>query len=365
MRSRLLALLTALLVGLTGCSSLLDREYISITAHNTTPTAEGDPSVLRAESYQELVNALIYFVSQGMETGSVRLYLEGGDPQAELEAACLEVVQEDPLGAYAVEYIKYSISSIVTYDEADIQITYRRTKEQIDSISSVTGTTAIRNELESALSAFAPERVLRISYFDGDEDYIRSLCREAFLDNPASALDMPDIQVAIYPEAGRQRIVEILLTYHLETQELERRQDLLLALQAETVQALSATQGDPEIIAAARKIQSIASYSPDGGSTAYHAFLAGQADSLGMSLAMALLCQGLDVSWQVVPGTLDGQEHNWLVVLTQSGWMHLDMSTSVGWGTPFRTDQQMEQNGYQWNRDNVPACGPAAQEEAS
>ena len=83
-----------------------------------------------------------------------------------------------------------------------------------------------------------------------------------------------------------------------------------------------------------------------------------------MSLAMALLCQGLDVSWQVVPGTLDGQEHNWLVVLTQSGWMHLDMSTSVGWGTPFRTDQQMEQNGYQWDRDNVPACGPAAQKDA-
>ena len=37
-----------------------------------------------------------------------------------LEAACLEVVQEDPLGAYAVEHIKYSVSSLVpTLKNAD------------------------------------------------------------------------------------------------------------------------------------------------------------------------------------------------------------------------------------------------------
>ena len=34
------------------------------------------------------------------------------------------MVQEDPLGAYAVEYIKYSVTPIVGSYEADVQITY-------------------------------------------------------------------------------------------------------------------------------------------------------------------------------------------------------------------------------------------------
>lgn len=115
---RLLAGMTALCMLLSGCASLLNREYVSVTTHNMAPTAEGDSSTLRAESYQELVNALLYFITQGTEEGSIRLYVDAEDVEADLEAACLEVVQEDPLGAYAVEFIKYSVSSVVTYCEA-------------------------------------------------------------------------------------------------------------------------------------------------------------------------------------------------------------------------------------------------------
>ena len=63
-----LAISAALL--LSGCSSMLDREYLDITTHNAAPTTEGDTSILRADSYQELVNVLIYMVSTGAETKS-------------------------------------------------------------------------------------------------------------------------------------------------------------------------------------------------------------------------------------------------------------------------------------------------------
>ena len=168
---RALALLTAAALTLTGCSSLLEQEYTYITPHNAATTAEGDPSVLRADSYQELVNALIYFISTGTEKGTVRLYMDGEDLDASLDAACLEVSKEDPLGAYAVEYITFSLSSVVTYSEATVNITYRRTKEQVSSIVQATGITAIRSELAEAMSAFQPECVLRISYFNEDEAF--------------------------------------------------------------------------------------------------------------------------------------------------------------------------------------------------
>ena len=362
MKRAIVAVWVAGAILLSGCSALLNREYSYVVPHNMTPTAaEGDPSILRAENYQELVNALIYFVSQGMETGSVRLYSDWEDVEADLDAACLEVDQEDPLGAYAVEYIKYSVASVVTYYEADIQITYRRTKEQIASIVSATGTTAIRNELESALANFSTEQVLRISYFNEDEDYIHTLCQEAFCANPATALDMPDVEVAIYPDSGQQRIVEILLSYHLEPQELERRHATLLQTADNLVQALGPVTGDEAILAAAKTVLAQGGYLPTGGSTAYHALLEGGADSQGLALAQALLCQELGIPCQVVPGKLNGEPYFWTVVSTQSGWRHLDITHMDPAQSPFLVDEQMAAAGFTWDAASVPRCRQATQ----
>ena len=146
-RRTLAALTAAAALVLTGCSALLERDYVSVTPHSFAPTAEGDPSVLRADSYQELVNALIYLVNAGAQEGTIRLYLDPEELEGDLESACLEVVQEDPLGAYAVEHIKYRVTSLVTYEEARVSLTYRRTPEQISSIVQATGVTAIRTEL--------------------------------------------------------------------------------------------------------------------------------------------------------------------------------------------------------------------------
>ena len=355
MAKRLLAVLIASSLLLSGCSSMLARDYASVTAHNMAQTAEGDPSVLRADSYQELVNALLYLVTQGAESGAVRLYLDSDNVSGALEDACQEV-QEDPLGAYAVDYIKYSVGSVVTYYQADVQITYRRTREQIASLVSATGTAAIRSELENALDSFAPECVLRISYFEGDEEYIRSLFQEAYYATPAAALDMPDISISIYPDSGRQRIVEILLSYHLDAQELSSRKELLGQQCQALLQTIWPLTGDQRILACADAVARLCRYDPSAGSTAYHALLEGSADSEGMALAMALLCQELGVEFQVVSGTLEGEPRFWTVVSTQEGWRHLDPSRSAEQENPLYSDDQMEAAGYIWDRDAVPAC---------
>ena len=359
MKRQLLAGMTALTLLLTpGCSSMLNRDFVDVTAHTTaSPTTEGDPFTLRAESYQELVNALIYFINQGVETGTVRLYMDSESVEDDLEKACLEVSHEDALGAYAVEYIKYSVTPVVTYEQADVQITYRRTKEQISSIVSVTGTTAIRSELKSALASFAPEQVLRISYFDGDADYILELVREAYYATPAAALGMPQAEIHIYPDSGRQRIVEILLTYPLDAAELEQRQNLLEQKAQSLTHPLSSLEGDAAFLAAAKTVVNTNGRPSSGGSTAYDALLTGGADSEGLALAMALLCQTMDLSCQVVTGTLDGQPHFWNVVESDSGWRHMDLTVSSSSGQSFYTDQELSAKGYSWDTGTVPACG--------
>lgn len=221
MKTRILAAAAAASLLLTGCAGLLDRDYVSVTVHSTTPATEGDNSALRAESYQELVNILTYLVFQNMPSASIRLY-ESEDVQADLERACVEVAQEYPLGAYAVDYIQYHVSPILSYHEAEVQITYRRTKEQMDAIVSATGITAIRSQLESALEQFSPECTLSISYFDGGVEDIQALFRQAYFAVPDAAEDLPDVSVSLYPDSGRQRIVELELNYHLSQEELLR-----------------------------------------------------------------------------------------------------------------------------------------------
>lgn len=358
MKYRFLAAVLAMSMLLSGCASLLARDFTSITPHSTTPTADGgDPSVIRAENYQGLVNALVYFVASGMEQGAIRIYNTWENMESDLEAACLEVVQEDPLGAYCVDYIKYSLDPVVAYYEADISITYRRTREQVTSIATATGTTAIRSELQQALSSFASERVLRISYFDGDENYIRTLCREAYLSTPDTALDMPELTISVYPETGRQRIVEILLSYHLDDQELARRQKELDQAQAQLLQNSTAFQVNDQLLELGGALLSGCSYLPEGGSTAYHALVEGQADSLGLSLSMALLCKKSGLECKIVEGALNEAHHCWVAVSTEKGWRHLDLTVFTGSDSSFLTDLEMESLGYSWDRDAVPVCG--------
>ena len=361
------ALLTVSLL-LSGCASILEQEYLYVSPHSSTLLDASDPSILRVENYQELVNALVYFISAGTETGRVRLYLDSGQIEAELEQACLEVIQEDPLGAYAVDYIKYSVTPLVAYSEAEVQITYRRTREQVSAIVSATGTPAIRSELESVLSEYASECTLRIGYFDQDESYIHSLVRQAYFSIPDKAMEFPQASVSIYPDSGRQRIVEITLDYHLDTDELlSRRNQLFEATQQLISPLLLSPESDGSSLAAL--LLETCSYDPQGGSTAYHALVQNRANAEGLTLAQLLLCNALSVPCYPVSGAVSDTPCFWSIIETENGWRHLvfslistDDSSSLP-SLPLFTDEELLENGYVWDTSIVPSCTDRSQEQ--
>ena len=356
-RTGFIAVVTAFCLTLSGCAALLDQEYVDVTPYKAVLTTEGDPSTLRAESYQELVNALMHFVTTGAETGRIRLYMASEELESELDAACLEVVQEDPLGAYAVDYIKYSVSPVVTYSEAEVQISYRRSREQVDSITSVTGTTAIRSAFESLLASFDTEQVLRISYFDGDETFIRDLFHQTYYAAPLSAVERPTIDVSIYPKTGRQRIVELSLDYHLDTLRLEaRRDDLAKQLDQLCLTIPTESSSASEL---AQVLLSVCRYAPDGGATAYHAFTEGTANQEGMALAFAALCEKQEVPCFVVRGTLHNAPHFWNLVRLDSEWYHVDLTADVPEGSAplLLIDSEMAASDYLWTSNSYPQSG--------
>ena len=62
MKTRILALTLAVLLLLPGCSAMLNRDYQVVYPHPELPSTEEDSSVIRVETYQQLVNAVLYFV---------------------------------------------------------------------------------------------------------------------------------------------------------------------------------------------------------------------------------------------------------------------------------------------------------------
>ena len=156
-----LALSCALL--LTGCSSLLENPYAVVEPHTERPATAEDSSAVQAGTYSELVNTVLFFVSQGTEKGLIQLTDDyDGDVEEDLNRACLEVAKDDPLGAYAVDFIKNDCTKVLTTYEATITISYRRTREQIRSLVNVTGTSAIRDEVRAALESAIEEQGKRL-----------------------------------------------------------------------------------------------------------------------------------------------------------------------------------------------------------
>ena len=286
-----LALSCALL--LTGCSSLLESPYAVVEPHTERPATAEDSSAVQAGTYSELVNTVLFFVSQGTEKGLIQLTDDyDGDVEEDLNRACLEVAKDDPLGAYAVDFIKNDCTKVLTTYEATITISYRRTREQIRSLVNVTGTSAIRDEVRAALADFQSEVALRVGYFTESADSIAALVRQAYYDEPAGALGMPEFTVSLYPASGgQQRIVEILLTYPEDTQALRQKSDDLQSTADALVLPLRPHQLSPSARQAElfSLVREHVRARPDGGPTAWDALLGDGADSEGLALTFQLL----------------------------------------------------------------------------
>lgn len=105
-----------LLLACTGCG-LLEREYVQISQHQEQTAENDDATTLRAESYAELVGGAQYFVSMGVPSGTVRLYQYTGDIQKAVDRACEALLQDDPLGSYALQDVQCQYTRIVSYYE--------------------------------------------------------------------------------------------------------------------------------------------------------------------------------------------------------------------------------------------------------
>lgn len=197
---------------LTGCTPLLERTYSTVEPHSSKFWESEAAGTLRAENYQDIVNDLLILIGQHTETATLRLYNYEDDlTVAEtLEKATTEIKQETPMGAYAVEYITSSSQAQRGYYEIALEISYRRTEEQIQSVVNATSPEALRSLLDTAIDSGKTELAVRLGYWgsDGEEKLQQAM------DRVREKWKVPEEEIWLvnyYPEDGPVELVEFLM----------------------------------------------------------------------------------------------------------------------------------------------------------
>lgn len=209
-KCKALAALLLCVTLLSGCSSLLERQYSVVQPHSQKYWEAGTSGVLRAEDYGEIVNGILTLVADHREAGAIRVYMPQKSTMeavALMERACLEVQTEAPAGAYMVDYLSYTVSEETAYWEAVLTIGYRRTAEQYAAVVNVTSSAAIADMVRTAVEENKTELALRISYLTDTEEEI--LVQMQALEQEYTGESGAWV-VNFYPGSGENRIVEII-----------------------------------------------------------------------------------------------------------------------------------------------------------
>lgn len=367
----LLVLVTCL--GLCGCGAMLEDEYYTVKEHSQDYEPVEGSVALQAEDYNGLQSAMIYFVWNMFDTGTVRLNNYSGDVSEDMSAARAYIMREDALGAYCVEDILFNVDQIVSYYEITIQITYCHTAQEVESIISVANSSEAYEAIEAAVKLHQDQVILKMSYFLDWEDNIESYCEDIYYNNPTCALMPPEISYNVYPETGNQRIIEILFNYKLDDETYEKFKEMV-ADKANEIILSSDTDGvktDPNVQRTVLErfynylsnnvdydeASVLLSISGDNWAmslsyTPFGALENGLATGEGTALTYKLLCDQVGIDCQVVRGRRNYYDHAWNIVCVDGIYYHVDATNS---GCFMLGNSEMPDS-YAWNRVKYPYC---------
>lgn len=197
MKKRILPLLMALALALTGCASLLERSYTVVEPYTDRYWDSAAEDTLRAESYQDLVNSLLMLVEQRAEDGIIRYYAEK-DEDIYFQAlnAQQEVRYETALGAYLLDRMTFLFSRGDAYTTLTFSMTYREEAGDPESLMVLSDTQSLVDLLRMAVREGHEMLTARFFTETAGEDVeaaVESLWQELHQDEtvPAASTETP------------------------------------------------------------------------------------------------------------------------------------------------------------------------------
>ena len=152
---RILALMLAALMLLSGCARLFEKEYVSEKDYED-PEVTDDSDTQEIHDYAGLLRLLNAMVANFETQQSLIFTNYDGIIADDLSKACWELRSNTALGSFCVQDIEYTTEQVVAYCEADITVSYKRSEEEVKGLTTVQTRSAVAQCVADALEDQKP-----------------------------------------------------------------------------------------------------------------------------------------------------------------------------------------------------------------
>ncbi len=354
--TRLVPLLILFLL-LTGCS-LAPDEYLYVEPHVDSSMQIDSSDALTAENYMGLKNAILRLIRTGKTEGVIHVTNYDGDVEKDLPEAAYAVSKQDPLGAYAVDYMTHSCTQIVSYYEIRISITFRRTAEEIAGILSASTQERLEERVTEALQSYDDRLTVRISNYRDQAEEIPAFVADYCNANPQIIIEQPTVAVSVYPESGNVRILEINFEYTHEPQELASMQRSVFSSINGAAEYIRYRETDQDKAALLFTYLTERFHYMDAQSNTplYDALCRGIADPTGLAQAWQSICDHAGMECYTVSGLRNGEPYDWNIISADGVYRHVDLARNVLETHELLLLADGDMAEYYWNIEQYPAC---------
>lgn len=349
-----LILLAAALWALCAGCSWMDGSYVSVTPHQMGySNASDDMAVIR--DYSGLRSAITGLIDTGAAEGLFTLldYPENNLSE-ELDMAVAYARYSYPIGAFAVDSIDYEYGTGAGQNALSVEITYRRSKSEIDRIRTVRGIPGAQNAIAEALSNCQDSLILQITTYK-DTDFIQLIADYA-AEHPNVVMELPQTTARLYPDRGDVRVLELQFSYQTSRDSLRYMQSQVKPVFSSAVLYVSGESDDATKYAQLYNfLMERFDYSLQTSITPTYSLLShGVGDSRAFAQVWAAMCRQAGLEAMTVSGTYNGESRFWNIIRVEDVHYHVDLLQ--GSYQPLGDDQM---TGYVWDYSAYPACGEA------
>ncbi len=347
-------LLAAMLFAtLSGCG-WMDGEYV-FEEPSSLSNAKSSKNVIAVSSYSQMCGALLNLVESGavnaifdvsnFNDGSVRFFMD---------AAIRYVTTSNAMGAYAVDGITYEIGTSTGDQAVAINIQYRFGRDHIMKIIRSYGMDEVRQTLVDALQSFEPSIVLRVSKYE-DIDFEQWIADYALM-HPETVIEVPKIEMNIYPQKGTDRIIALDFAYTyspVDLMDMQRSVNSILN---------NALQDTEQIIDPLDQYIALYDYLTDNGiytleemsdTPVYSVLVNNTGDCASFSNVYAMLCRRAGLECEIVSGTYNDRPWVWNIIYVDDVFLHFDLLRCYQ-TKGFALHGTSEMDGYIWDYGSFP-----------
>lgn len=332
---------------LCGCNAWMNGSYASVTPHkeqNFLP----EQILMKPKTYEDVLQILENMIRSGQQRNTISMEEMEKDWQEYLDDMVDYVQNICPIGAYAVSKISCDAGEYNGKPSLSVDIGYRRSIADIDAVMYAENTDEIEDILREALFSF--QVCVTVCIENYDEIDFEKMVQEYAVLYPQYVIETPHVYTTMYPQDGKDRIVELVLHYETSRSTLQQMQEQVSVIFSAAEMYVSG-DGQPmeEYTMLYSFLMNRYKYTVRSSVTpAYSLLYQGVGDSKAVAAVFRAMCSQSGLACSVISGTRSGEEWYWNALYLDDQVYYVDLlRCQEEGGFVCKTAQEMAE--YDWN----------------